>query len=93
MKEYKPCPFCGKHPRVPSWDSEDVCCTNKDCPMEKFNGVMKIDQWNKRPYENELLARIDDITNLDPAVEIKDKLTLAYHEMCTLYAKIARLEQ
>ena len=54
--EVKNCPFCDSSPIYDDWIA---ACSNTDCPAYFFEG--KIEVWNKRPREEELEKRLDNI--------------------------------
>ena len=63
-EELRPCPFCGGEAQVNTWTmhgiTESRCfCSNSDCP----NSVRTVafEQWNTRPIEDELRARIAEL--------------------------------
>ena len=68
MSELKPCPFCGGEAQVNTWTmhgiTESRCfCSNSDCP----NSVRTVafEQWNNRPIEDALEARIAELEESD----------------------------
>ena len=74
MSELKKCPFCGGEAQVNTWTmhgiTESRCfCSNSDCP----NSVrtVALEQWNTRPIEDELTARIAE---LEAELKITDEL-------------------
>ena len=63
-EELRPCPFCGGEAQVNTWTmhgiTESRCfCSNSDCP----NSVRTVafEQWNTRPIEDALTARIAEL--------------------------------
>ena len=63
-EELRPCPFCGGEAQVNTWTmhgiTESRCfCPNSDCP----NSVrtVALEQWNTRPIEDALTARIAEL--------------------------------
>lgn len=61
-EELKPCPFCGEPPQT--WHELDatwVFCGNSDCVM---HDDYSIGEWNFRPAEDALRARIDEMKRL-----------------------------
>ena len=58
MENLKPCPFCGKTPRIEHWSSGGmmymVKCSNPDCPVpvvsypSGHNLSEVISEWNRR---------------------------------------------
>lgn len=66
-EELRPCPFCGGEAQVNTWTmrgiTESRCfCSNSDCP----NSVrtVALEQWNTRPIEDALHARIAELEAL-----------------------------
>ena len=59
MSELRPCPFCGNEPVV---EGNLVACNNLNCPTHDNYWtdpmIFTCDQWNTRPIEDELHARI-----------------------------------
>jgi len=65
MSELKPCPFCGEMPKVNTWTmhgiTESRCfCDNEKCPVY-LSKTIAIDDWNTRPIEDALNARIAEL--------------------------------
>lgn len=62
MSELKPCPFCGNEPVV---EGNLVACNNLNCPTHDNYWtdpmIFTCDQWNTRPIEDELRARIAEL--------------------------------
>jgi hypothetical protein len=65
--ELKPCPFCGKEPKPTmsecidehDWDGEPYYyCPAPECPT---SGYYTFDEWNTRPIEDALNARIAEL--------------------------------
>lgn len=55
MDDAKRCPFCGKEPHIFS----KLCnCENSECAIYEI--TFTIEQWNKRPIEDELRKQLDD---------------------------------
>ncbi len=57
MSELKPCPFCGKMPKVEP--NGDCYCDYYICPMAPDSYMPK--DWNARPIEDALTARIAEL--------------------------------
>jgi hypothetical protein len=62
MSELKPCPFCGGMPKVNDWTLKGITdkrcfCDNEKCPVY-LSKTIAIDDWNTRPIEDALQARI-----------------------------------
>jgi len=57
MSELKPCPFCGKMPKVEP--NGDCYCDYYICPMAPDSYMPK--DWNTRPIEDALRARIAEL--------------------------------
>jgi hypothetical protein len=58
-EELKPCPFCGRTPN-PDWTDESyIECTNRKCSLYGYG--MSTGDWNTRPIEDELRARIAEL--------------------------------
>ena len=65
MSELKPCPFCGGVAQVNTWTmhgiTESRCfCDNEKCPVY-LSKTIAIDDWNTRPIEDALNARIAEL--------------------------------
>lgn len=89
MNELKSCPFCGGVAQVNTWTmhgiTESRCfCSNSDCP----NSVrtVALEQWNTRPIEDELRARIAELE-----YQLEDWTNNGWAE--DYKARIAELEQ
>ena len=63
----KTCPFCGKEPAT---RAGFAICINDDCEQSKYWSGLDIDEWNTRPIEDALNARIAEleaeVTELKP---------------------------
>ena len=62
MNELKLCPFCGEMPKVSNWTLKGITdkrcfCDNENCPVY-LSKTIAIDDWNTRPIEDALNARI-----------------------------------
>ena len=55
----RPCPFCGQ---VPDTGSITAICLNPDCTL--FNFDMKLNEWNRRPLEDDLYRQLKDAADL-----------------------------
>ena len=80
MSEMKPCPFCGGMPKVNDWTLKGITdkrcfCDNEKCPVY-LSKTIAIDDWNTRPIEDALNARIAEleahIAALEEAAEIEE---------------------
>jgi hypothetical protein len=62
MTELKKCPFCGSEATNPMTknSSKYADCSNQDCITNKIVYVT-VDEWNTRPIEDALQARIDEL--------------------------------
>ena len=78
--ELKPCPFCGEMPKVNDWTLKGITdkrcfCDNEKCPVY-LSKTIAIDDWNTRPIEDALNARIAEleahIAALEEAAEIEE---------------------
>ena len=62
MNELKSCPFCGNEPVV---EGNLVACNNLNCPTYDNYWtdpmIFTCDQWNTRPIEDALTARIAEL--------------------------------
>jgi len=63
--ELKPCPFCGGMPKVNDWTLKGITdkrcfCDNEKCPVY-LSKTIAIDDWNTRPIEDALTARITEL--------------------------------
>jgi len=62
MSELRPCPFCGNEPVV---EGNLVACNNLNCPTHDNYWtdpmIFTCDQWNNRPIEDALNARIAEL--------------------------------
>ena len=77
MSELKPCPFCGCEAQVNAWTmhgiTESRCfCSNSDCP----NSVrtVALEQWNTRPIEDALIARIAELEAAQRWIPVSERL-------------------
>ena len=64
-EELKPCPFCGGMPKVNDWTLKGITdkrcfCDNEKCPVY-LSKTIAIDDWNTRPIEDALNARIAEL--------------------------------
>ena len=67
-EQAKPCPFCGKEPQIniypnygnPPYDEKLYFCANPKCQNYLGKG-MTLEQWNTRPIEDALRARIAEL--------------------------------
>ena len=64
-EELRPCPFCGEMPKVNDWSlhgiTEQRCfCDNDKCPVY-LSKTIAICDWNTRPIEDALTARIAEL--------------------------------
>lgn len=63
----KPCPYCGSAPRIEHHFSKDeyryCCCSNPSCPsnLPSLTDEAAYENWNTRPIEDELQAKLDAI--------------------------------
>ncbi len=65
MSDLKPCPFCGGMPKVNDWTLKGITdkrcfCDNEKCPVY-LSKTIAIDDWNIRPIEDALNARIAEL--------------------------------
>ena len=63
MNELKSCPFCGKEPHIDA-NYHLFSCQNKDCIADATNYEATMgffEQWNTRPIEDALNARIAEL--------------------------------
>ena len=77
--ELLPCPFCGEMPKVNDWSlhgiTEQRCfCDNDKCPVY-LSKTIAICDWNTRPIEDALNARIAELEGFN------DQLIEAGNEM------------
>ena len=56
-EELKPCPFCGS---LAVGTEQEVCCSDTQCPTS-YHEVLTLAEWNHRPIEDALQARIDEL--------------------------------
>jgi len=100
MSEMKPCPFCGGMPKVNDWTLKGITdkrcfCDNEKCPVY-LSKTIAIDDWNTRPIEDELRARIaeleaeserlsqllhDEMSQLEIATDLGNKRWLALNDI------------
>lgn len=64
-EELRPCPFCGEMPKVHDWKLKGITdkrcfCDNENCPVY-LSKTIAIDDWNTRPIEDALTARIAEL--------------------------------
>jgi len=76
-EELRPCPFCGGEAQVNTWTlhgiTESRCfCSNSDCP----NSVrtVALEQWNTRPIEDSLNARIAELESAQRWIPVGERL-------------------
>jgi len=73
MTELKKCPFCGRDARNnPTWmvGSENSAeCSNRHCITNKLT-YATIEEWNTRPLEDALQARIDELKQENERLQI-----------------------
>lgn len=79
MRELKPCPFCGNEPVV---EGNLVACNNLNCPTYDNYWtdpmIFTCDQWNTRPIEYALNARIAELEAvIDQLIEVSEKMFTA----------------
>ena len=62
----KACPYCGE-PAFRIIEPSDLCfCVNDECPNNRV-GDMTFEQWQNRPIEDKLRAKLNDaIDALEP---------------------------
>ena len=73
MNELNPCPFCGKIPNAEYIeDVMYVICSNNSCGMSCIASVT-LKEWNNRPIEDALQARIADLESLLRWRPVSDK--------------------
>ena len=57
----KPCPFCGSEAE-PLYDEQiEITCSNIRCRMYPVSFAVHVSQWNARPIEDSLQARITEL--------------------------------
>lgn len=56
-EELKPCPFCGKEPRIVI--GKYATCETEGCPTEAI--AVPVKKWNSRPVEDALQKRIAEL--------------------------------
>ena len=75
MSELKPCPFCGNEPVV---EGNLVACNNLNCPTHDNYWtdpmIFTCDQWNTRPIEDELQARIAELEAAQRWIPVSERL-------------------
>jgi hypothetical protein len=64
-EKLRPCPFCGEMPKVNNWTLKGITdkrcfCDNENCPVY-LSKTIAIDDWNTRPIEDALTARIAEL--------------------------------
>ena len=69
-EELRPCPFCGNEPVV---EGNLVACNNLNCPTHDNYWtdpmIFTCDQWNSRPIEDALNARIAELEHRNKVLE------------------------
>ena len=87
MSELKPCPFCGGVAQVNTWTmhgiTESRCfCPNSDCP----NSVrtVALEQWNTRPIEDALTARIAELEAERRWIPVSERLPDNWESVLTI---------
>ncbi len=94
----KTCPFCGKEPAT---RAGFAICINDDCEQSNYWSGLDIDEWNTRPIEDALNARIAElsqavglITTLKPTMvmDADHPLEMAKEVAEYVTARIAELE-
>ena len=63
-EELRPCPFCGTLPQANTWTLHGISetryfCPNPECPHSVR--TVTLEQWNTRPIEDNLIARIAEL--------------------------------
>ena len=63
-EELRPCPFCGTLPQANAWIFRGISetryfCPNQECPLSVR--TVTLEQWNTRPIEDVLTARIAEL--------------------------------
>ena len=96
MSELKKCPFCGKMPKVNSWTmhgiAEQRCfCDNEQCPVY-LSKTIALDDWNTRPIEDALNARIAELEAAQRWHVVKECNDVATPIDVALRKRIAKLE-
>ena len=66
-EELRPCPFCGSNAQVNTCTTHGITesrcfCSNSDCPYSVR--TVALEQWNTRPIEDALHARIAELEAL-----------------------------
>ena len=91
-EELRPCPFCGKEPHIDA-NYHLFSCQNKDCIADATNYEATMgffEQWNTRPIEDALNARIaeleQDLSNKET------EYTDLWDDALALQSRIAELE-
>ena len=77
-EELKPCPFCGGMPKVNDWTLKGITdkrcfCDNEKCPVY-LSKTIAIDNWNTRPIEDALNARIAELEG--ELAELKERFDI-----------------
>lgn len=73
MSELKPCPFCGKKIKeVPGFNG--VCGCESDNCQGSLVEYMTLDEWNTRPVEDALRARIAELEQAQRWIPVSERL-------------------
>ena len=94
MSELRPCPFCGEVPAVNEHWGFAGGCTNNECPNNNrdFQGAcfMTEEEWNTRPTEDDILARLKKAVGEIEAKE-KSDITLKQSKLIAEGMYLSRL--